>query len=526
MSESKRQLSRFTAIFAAGTLLSRVLGLIRDMVVGSLIPAVSLDAFLVAFKLPNMLRDMLGEGATNAAFVPVLAESGEKDSEEQYRGLVGGLMSAMLLVFAGLTLVGVLLMPLFPAALDMLRPLTGAPPKDLAQLGVTVRLLQWTFPYLFLIGMAVFAMAPLFVAKRYGVSGWSPMLLNLALIGSCLLLRDQFADPAWALVVGVWLGGIAQLIAMYASLWKETGILLPNFRIFQPGVGKAFLLLAPIIAGQATGEVNKLVDSFFAYSLEEGTVTSLFYANRLVQLPLSIFGIAVAVAILPSISRAGARGEDDAVRETLMHGMRQSFFLIAPAMAGLLLLREPIVRLLFERGAFDASITDRASTALLYYGLGLLSFAWVRIIVQGFYAVQNTKTPVIIASTCMFLNILLNCALVGPLGFRGLALSTSISFTLNFALLYALLGNRFGPLWDRDFLAGLSRMVLAVLIMGAVVYGIELRAEMHLGNETFLARFMLVALPVTAGALVYGVVCWALRMPELRQFTSVLRREK
>ncbi len=526
MPESKQQLSRFAAIFAGGTMFSRVLGLVRDVVVAAMIPEVSRDAFLFAFKLPNMLRDMLGEGATNAAFVPVFAESQEKDSPEEYRRLVRAVMSAMLVLLALITVLGVALMPVLPGVLNALRPLTNSTPKEAAELATTVRLMQWTFPYLFLIGMAVFAMAPLFVAKHYGTPSWSPLLLNVALIACCLLGRDWFPDPAWALVAGVWLGGIAQLAAMYWAMRRHAGVLWPSFELRHPGIPKAFLLLGPVIVGQATGEVNKLVDNFFAYSLESGTVTALFYANRLVQLPLSVFGIAVAVAILPSISRASVQGKEGEIRDTLLHGLRQTFFLVAPAMALLLLLREPIIRLLFERGHFDPATTERASTALLYYALGLLSFAWVKVSVQGFYAVQNTKTPVIIASASMFLNILLNCALVGPMGFRGLALSTSISFTINFVLLYVLLSERFGALWNAETGRVVVRILLAVGLMVAAAYGTSVRVERLFGVEGFGGKLAAVALPLGVAGAIYLLVCWVFRVPELIQFITALQNRR
>jgi putative peptidoglycan lipid II flippase len=524
MSDSKRQLSRFTAIFAGGTLLSRVVGMARDMVVAWYVPSASRDAFLFAFKLPNMLRDMLGEGAANAAFVPVFSESQEKDSPAEYRNLVSACMSAMLIVFGLLTLLGVLAMPLLPSILDVLRPLTSAKPKDVAQVAMTVHLMQWTFPYLFLIGMAVFAMAPLFTARHYGTPSWSPVLLNVALIATCLLFHNRFPDPAWALVAGVWLGGAAQLIVMWLAMKRHVGVVLPNFHLRHPGVLKVFWLLGPVILGQATGEVNKLVDNFFAYSLPDGTVTALFYANRLVQLPLSIFGMAVAVAILPSISRAGARNDTKVIRETLIHGLRQSCFLVLPSMVGIILLGEPIIRLLFQRWNFGPEATERTAAALTYYGLGLLAFAWVKVSLQGFYAVQNTKTPVIIASASMFLNILLNCVLVGPMGFRGLALATTLSFWVNFGLLYAFLCSRFGPLWDTAMFGALFRMALATLIMGAVAYGLSVRLESAFGTHAIWAQLAAVVIPTAAAGVIYGGLCYVFRIPELRHFASGFRR--
>ena len=530
MTESKSQLARFATVFAGGTLLSRILGLVRDVVLGALVPGASRDAFFFAFMFPNMLRDMLGEGASNAAFVPVFSESKEKDSEAHYRGLVASAMGAMIIVFGVLTVLGICLVPVIPWLLDLIRPVLGTGAKsagELAeQLRLTLPLVRWLFPYLFLIGMAVFAMAPLFVARHYSTPSWSPALLNIALIVCCLALHPYFPDPAWALVAGVWIGGLAQLAVMLWAMKKHTGILRPALPWKHPGVAKIFLLLGPVIVGQATGEVNKVVDKLFALSLEQDTVSALFYANRLVQLPLSVFGLAVAAVLLPAMSSASARGEEDTLRATLMHGLRQSFFLMAPAVAGLLVLSHPIVRLLFERGQFGPDTTEKTATALFYYSLGLLSYSWIKVSVQGFYAVKNTKTPVIVASACMLLNILLNFVLVGPMGYRGLALATALSFTVNFALLYVLLSVRFGRLWDGPMAVALGKITGAAILMAAVAYGAHHRVAWALGTETFLARVAAVGSAVALAAAVYAVVCRTLGVQEAHDFTKALQRRR
>lgn len=526
MTESKGQLARFAAIFAGGTMLSRILGLVRDIVIAGLIPTAARDSFFFAFRLPNMLRDMLGEGATNAAFVPVLAQTQEKEPPEAFRALTRQLMGVLAVVLGVITVLGVLAMPLAPYVLELLRPLTNAEPKNPDEMRETVRIMQWTFPYLLFIGLAAFAMAPLFTMKHYGTPSWAPALLNIAFIGGCVVLYNRFENPAWSLVVAIWLGGAAELAVLAWAMRRHAGVTLPAFPPRHPGVGKAFLLLLPVILGQATGEVNKLVDNFFAYSLEEGVVTALFYANHLVQLPLSIFGVAVSVAILPSISRAAARGAHGEIRDTLLHGYRQTFFLVFPSMMGLVFLREPIMRLLFERGAFTPDETERAATALLYYGLGLLSFAWVKVSVQGFYAMHDTKTPVIIATASMFLNILLNCALVGPLGYRGLALATTVSYTVNFLLLFAFLNGRYGVLWDRAATEAVLRMTLAAVMMCGVAYGLNYRLEFHLGTDGFAARLVVLAVPVAAAVVVYAALCRALNVAEMRQLLGAFRRGK
>ncbi len=456
--------------------------------------------------------------------MPVFSESIEKDTPERYRELVSSLLSAMLLLFGALTLFGVLLIPLFPDLLDLLRPLTNQPPKDAEQLAATVRLMQWTFPYLFLIGLAVFAMAPLFTVNRYATPAWSPALLNVALIACCVLLYNRFENPSWALVAGVWLGGLLQLAVMFGSMRRHAGVAWPNFHLRDPGILKVAFLLGPVIVGQAAGEVNKLVDSMFAYSLEHGTVRALFYANRLIHLPLAIFGIAVSVAILPAISRAAARKADGEIHDTLLHGLRQTFFLVGPAMVGLMVLAPPIVRLLFERGEFGPEATLRTAAALRYYAVGLIAFAWVKVCVQGFYAEQNTKTPVIVASGSMLLNILLNCVLVGPMGFRGLALSTSAAFIVNFVLLYLLLSDRYGVLWDRDTARSIGRMLFAIAVMAFIAWAFGARAESFFGIETLRARAIGALLPIAAAALAYLGLCRVLRLEELEHFLSAFRR--
>ncbi len=524
MKTSKKEISRYTAIFAGGTLVSRVLGMFRDMVIGYVVPDASRDAFFFAFRFPNMLRDMLGEGAANAAFVPVFTESQEKDPPEQYRALVSAAMSGMLILFSALTLIGLLLIPFIPWLLELLRPLTHAAPKSDEHLRFTVKLIEWNFPYMFLIGMAVFAMGPLFAARHYSTPSWSPMLLNIGLIVCCLGLSRFFPDPAWALTVGVWVGGIAQLLVLWAAMKKHVGVITPNFKLKQPGVQKIVWLLIPVILGQATGEVNKLVDSFFAYSLESGVVSALFYANRLVQLPLSVFGVAVAVAILPEISRAAARGKQEVIRDTLTHGLRLSFFMMLPATAGLIIMGRPVIRFLFEHGNFGPNMTDMTTTGLIFFSTGLLPFAWVKVCVQGFYAEQNTKTPVIIATASMALNILLICALVGPLGFRGLALATTLSYTVNFLLLYVLLCNRFGMLWDKDMLFAFARIIAATAIMSAVTYGVYVRLDHFLGHQALWTQGINVVIPITVAGLSFVGVSHALKIPEFQDLLGGLRR--
>ncbi len=524
MSEAKSSHTRFAAVFAGGTMFSRVLGLVRD-VVWVVIPLASREAFIIAFRFPNMLRDLVGEGATNAAFVPVLAETLEHDGDAGFRELTSALLSAMLVLLLVLTGVGLLALPfILEGGLSLLSPITGESAKPPDQVALLTALTLWTFPYIFFIGMTVFLMAPLFVKGHYGTPSWAPALLNVAFIVACLFFRDSFSDPAYALVLGVWLGGIAQLAVQYIALGRVTGVWLPNFKLRHPGVRTAFVLLVPVAIGQSAGEVNKLVDLMFAASLPEGSVNALFYANRLVQLPLAVFGVATAVAILPGISRSAARGDHAEFRATLVAGFRQSCFLVTPAMFGVLALAAPITRLLFEYGENTPVETERTAVAIMYSGAGLLSFAWVKVAVQGFYAFKDTRTPVAAAATSMLLNIVLNFALVGPLGFRGLALSTTIAYTVNFFVLYAFLARRHGALVTGELVSVLARIAAASIAMALAARWIHDLLAYVFGTDTLTARSLAVLPAIMVAAVVYCALARALRLEDLHEFLRVLKR--
>lgn len=523
MSGGRSQLTRFMAIFAGGTMLSRVLGLVRDIVIAD-VPFASREVFLFAFRFPNMLRDMLGEGAVNAAFVPLFARCHETEGEEAFRRLVRACLGAVLVLFAVVSAGGMLLVPLLPAILTAIEPVTGQGPAGMTDPELTLSVLYWIMPYFFLIGAAVFAMGPLFVMKHYSTPSWSPVILNVALIAVCLIHMDYFPDPVWALVAGVWLGGIGQVVVMFHAMRKHAGVWLPSLELNHPGVRHAFLLLVPVILGQATGEVNKLVDTFFAYKLQ--AVSYLYFSNRLVQLPLSVFGIAVAVSILPAISAAGAREDHGEIRETLRFGLRQSAFLVMPALIGLLVLGEPIMRLLFVHpgGGFTAEEARHSANAMFYLAWGLLAFTWVKVAVQGFYAVHDTKSPVIVASLSMLLNIVLNILLVKPMGYQGLAFATTLSYAANFLGLFYLLNRRYGGMLTSEFVAGLLKILVASALMGAAVYGAYSWSAGWLGHDWPPAELVAVLGPILAGAILYPLLCLAFGVEDARMLHGLLRR--
>lgn len=506
-------------------MISRVAGLLRDMVFAHTIHAIPLGSFLFAFSLPNMFRDMLGEGAVNAALVPVLSQARTKSNDDEYRNVVSSLMTLMLGFFIVLTLVGILIMPFAPGLLASLRTFTGKSlPQSPEELQETVRLMQWTFPYLFFIGTAVFAMAPLFVARHYSTPSWTPALMNLCFIFCAAVLSRYFENPAWALVTGVWLGGLLQLAVLWFAMFRHVGLVLPTVQLHLKSVSQALWLLFPVILGQAAGEVNKLVDRFFALSLGEDTVLALYISNRLVQLPLSIFGVSVAVAILPALSKAFVQNNDQEQKSLLCSGLRQAFFLTAPAAIALIILRKPVIRLLFQRGEFGEHGTHMAAGALLYAALGLVFFAFVKVMVQGFYARQSTRLPVIIASGSMILNIILNALLVGPMGYQGLALATSISYGVNFLVLFLCYGIFVKTLLSLSFITAIGKIIVATACMGVTAWFSYSQMEAVAGGAGVLWQLLTLGVSTLAAGLVYALVSFLLKVEEFGPFQRLLLR--
>ncbi|MBP9003522.1 MAG: murein biosynthesis integral membrane protein MurJ [Candidatus Hydrogenedentes bacterium] len=516
---------RFAAVFAGGTMISRITGLARDIIFTAIVPSQALGSFLFAFSLPNMLRDMLGEGASNAAVVPVLSERKVHEGEEGYRRALEAILGSMLLVFILITIVAILLMPLAPRLLNALTFFTGrALPQQEEDLRHLVRVMQWTFPYFIMICMAAIMMGPLFIRGRYAVASWSPSLLNVAFIAACVVLIGKFHQPTWGLVTGLWIGGLLQLGAMWWDLARSHGPVIPRPALRDPAFRRVLALLVPVTIGQSAGEVNKLVDRFFAMSLGEDKVLALYLSNRLVQLPLAMFGVAVSVALLPELSRLNALGRREETRRLLMKGFSQTLFLIGPAMCVLIALREPLVRLLFERGAFTEEATRLSSDALFYASLGLVSFAWLRMANQGFYADHDTRTPVMLGALSMGLNIALNMILVRPMGYLGLALSTSVCYTVNFVLLYVFLWRRYGALATPRWIARVGGIVLASIAAGAGGWLCWQAWAAEISIPGTIGRAMGTLLSLAVSGIVYLAACAAMRHPDLREFLAGLRR--
>ncbi len=420
--ESNKNISKAAGAVGGMTLISRIFGFLRDMVIAMAFgSSASADAFFVAYRIPNLQRRILGEGAVTAAFIPVFTETLTQKGETAAWKMTANLFNIFLFF---LTFVSLLILIFSPAVITVFAPgFIDEPGK----FELTVKLTRWMAPYLFFIGMAAFCMGILNTLKVFALPAATPIAQNIIMIMSVLILAPQMDEPIMGLAIGVLVGGALQLIIQLPAVFKKGFRFQKSFDFKQKEIIKIAKLMGPVILGLAVYELNIMVDTLLASLLPGGSISYLYYGNRLVQLPLGIFAIALGVALLPTLSGQAARGELKELTQTLGFSIRLILFVTLPATVGLIVLREPIVNTLWQRGEFLASTTEGTAIALLYYSVGLCAYSGVKIIAPAFYSLQDTKTPAKIGIYSKILNIILNLILMGPLQQGGLALATSVS---------------------------------------------------------------------------------------------------
>lgn len=501
-------------------MLSRVLGLVRDMVIAHLYPKVVSDAFFVAFRLPNMLREMLAEGAMNAGFIPVysdyLTTRTRKDADELAAVTIGA-MTAFLTAVSALGVI-------FAPAIVRFITLEFGPPSD--KLLLAIRLTRVMFPYILLIGVASLLMAILNSLNQFFPSAYAPALLNLSMIGCAYALSGFFDDPILALAVGVLAGGVLQILLQLPFLKMNAFPLRIAWNLRHPGLTRIFVLLLPTFFGQAVREINIIVDTMLAWYLGTGMVSALYYAYRLIHLPLAVFGLSIATAILPAMSRHSSAGDIDKLKSTLSLGLRSVFFVMVPATVGLIVLRTPIIRLLFEHGSFDSVATANTAFALLFYAVGLFVFAGAKVLAFAFYAMKETRLPVIVAAVAMVTNVVFNVILMIPLKQGGLALASSLSSTINMVVLWIYLEKRIGAIGLRTIAAATAKICGLSFMMGVCVYVLAALCERITGTETFWGQSLHVFVPLSAGAALYLGTAFILNFDEAAQLRSLWTRRR
>ncbi len=526
MPRGEGSIVRGTAVFASGTMLSRIFGLVRDIVAGYFFAGPALDAWIVAWRIPNTFRQLLAEGATNALYVPVFSEYVEKKGKRAMLDLAGTMATVSVICLAAVTLLGIVCARWLISPVELLRAVSGGEGPTAENFALTVNLLRWTFPYLFLIGVAAVLTGVLYTQRHFAAPAYSPVLLNVSLIASCFALRSQFPHPVFALVVGALIGGVAQL-ALQSAVAANKGIFpVPRATFGHPGLKQIGILFLPVVVTQGVNQVNLLVDTWFAHSLGEGSVTSLYYASRLYQLPLGAFAVAASTAALPVMSRLAAAKDFDGLVKTFSRGVRLAAFLCFPAVAVMVFAPQPLIRTLFQYGRFSETLTSRAAWPLLFYALGLVSFASVKTATSAMYAIQQTKLAMVAGVAGMLANIALNFALVRHMQTGGLALATALSFTLNLAILLALLKWKIGSLDGQRIAGSLSRMLVAAAGAGLAIRLITPHLERLIGTTGIPARVAVLSALLLVCGTMYVAVCWLLRLEEPREIVRQIRERR
>ncbi|MDD4980222.1 MAG: murein biosynthesis integral membrane protein MurJ [Candidatus Omnitrophica bacterium] len=505
-----KSIAKSASVIAFATLCSRLLGFIRDVVIARLFGVyVYAQAFVVAFKIPNLFRDLVGEGATNAAFVPVFSEYALKHNKDEFWELANVVLNLLLVVVTAVTLAGIIFSPL------LVRLIAPGFISDPQKLEITVRLNRIIFPYILLVSLAAYAMGILNSLKHFSFPAFAPCLLNISIIIFALVFGE---GSIAGLALGILVGGVLQLAIQVPVLYRK-GFRLHLFRSFRhPAAGAIGKLMLPRVFSSAIYQLNNFVDSIFgslASIVGEGGVAALYFAYRLILFPIGIFSNSLAQAILPTLSVQAVEAEHNELKRTLSFGLRAAFFVMLPASIGFMVLAQPIIRILFEHGKFDPYSTQMTANALFYYSIGLFAYGSTKILQSCFFALKDTATPAKVSFITLILNIILNFILMYPLKLGGLALATSISAIITFIILFLLLEKKIEGFEAGALALSFIRILLASICMGVVC---ALVSRNIVFGYNFLPKLLNLILTIIAGVISYIVFCFILRVGEIQEF--------
>lgn len=522
MSES-RTVARRAGVVGAATLASRVLGMVRDMTVAALFPPLVTDAFFVAFTIPNTLRRLVGEGALTVAFVPVLTETLEKEGKEGARRLMAAMLGVTLLGLTVLTVVGTLASPWIVWAYGA--GLSQVP----GQMELTSDLTELMFCYVLFAGLLALAMGALNTLGRFFAPAFAPVLLNVCMILFAVALSGPFErlglEPVVALAAGVVAGGLVQVAFQVPALRREGMLPRPTLDLRHPGVRTVLKLLLPAVFGVAVYQINIILSRTFASFLPTGSVTYLYYAFRLVELPQGLFIYALASAMLPSLSGFAVRGDMDGMLQAFRFATRLTVFVTLPAAVGLAVLALPVTTVLFQRGEFDATCAAQTAWALLYQAPGIVLVAGVRQVVPVFYALKDTRTPVWASVVNLVVYTALCLALMGPMLHAGISLAISLAAGAQLVVLVALLRRRLGRLGLKRILGSALRAALASALCGAAAFSVSLLGAWERGGND-PRNVLVLAAAVVAGVAVFVAAAFLLRSREIGELADAIRRRR
>ncbi|MBI5145364.1 MAG: murein biosynthesis integral membrane protein MurJ [Candidatus Omnitrophica bacterium] len=513
---TNKTIAKDASIIGLATLCSRLLGFIRDVVIARLFGVyLYAQAFVIAFRIPNLFRDLVGEGATNAAFVPVFSEYTVKHTKEEFWELTNVVLNLLLVILMGITLLGIVFSPV------IVRLIAPGFIADPYKLETTIRLNRIIFPYILLISLSAYSMAILNSLRHFCLCAFAPCLLNIAIIIFAII----YGEGIKGLALGVLVGGALQLLVQIPLLHKK------GFRfrfIWQPKHPAAKLmgrLMLPRLLSTSIYQLNNFVDSIFgslASIVGEGGVAVLYFAYRLILFPIGIFTNALAQAILPTFSTQALSEDQYQLKRTLSFGLRATFFVMLPASVGFMILAKAIISTLFGGGRFDAYSIEMTAQVLFFYSIGLCAYGATKILQSCFFALKDTLTPAKVSFLALIINIILNIILMFPLKLGGLALATSLSGITTCLILFFILRKKLKTVLPlKEILFSFLRILFASLAMGLVVSLIA-RKQVFFQN-VFWEKVTNLSIPILAGLVSYIVFCFIFRVEEMRQVWGWLR---
>lgn len=514
------KITRNAGVVSGATLLSRLLGAVRDIAIASFFGAGMVsDAFVAAFRIPNLLRRMFGEGSLSIAFVPVFTECLVQQGRYEAQQLAASAIRLLALVLV--VCVGGCV-----AFAPWLVHIVAPGFVDVAQkYALTVDLSQIMFPYIFFVGLVALSMGILNVLGHFAAPALAPVCLNVGMIVA-LFAGNYFVETksqlAFWLAGGVLAGGGLQLGLQVPFLITYKIHFWRSLRLWHPAIKKVLLMMGPVLFGATVYQINNVIGTLLASMLPQGSVSYLYYADRIVQFPLGLFGIATATAVFPTMARQSSQGQYEALRDTFAYAVKLVLFVTLPAMAGLIVLREPIVALLFQRGAFDQVTVRLTASALLYYGIGLWAFSIIRVVLNTFYALKDTRTPVRMAVISIIVNLFLGILLMGSMRHNGLALALSMASMVNLGLLTIALRRRLGALGWHTIVAMAVKSGVCATMMGLGVWG---ASQLVLADNSAKGAALLPGLMVCilTGIMIYGLLSYIMRISELEILINMVR---
>jgi putative peptidoglycan lipid II flippase len=531
---AKGKIARAAGAMSFATFISRILGYVKDMILAKFFGATGIsDIFFVAFRIPNLLRELFAEGSMSSAFIPVLTEYQTKHGKGEANRLVKATF-LFILIFVGL--ICVLGIIFAPAIVTAIAPGFLSDPVKFAN---TVLLTRIMFPFLLFISLAALTMGALNTRGVFFIPALAPAMLNIVIIVSVLTLSIQFTQPIVAVAIGVTVGGLTQFMFQAPAFFRRgytffrrekleagSGEIGDASRPFlHPGLKKIGILIIPATAGLTVAQINIFVSTILASYLAEGSITYLYYSMRLIQFPIGIFGVAMGMAVLPALSEHAVKKEFDVLKDDFSFALRLLFFITVPAMIGLIALKVPIVNVLFQRGEFDYAATIGTSDALMFYSVGIWAIVGVRVITATFYSMQDTKTPVKIAVAAMTANIIFSLLLMSPMKHSGLALANSIASGANFILLFYFLRKKLGGVGTKRIAVSFAKTLAASAVMGFAGWHI-LKGEMWTASGNSLEKALYLGLAILLCAGIFMFISYLLKSEEMGYIIDKVRSKK